>query len=415
MEVRRKAELARSASQIWRKVDTETKCQALLGIADDLMRRQEEILRANAQDLVNARKNNISGALLDRLTLSSERVRQLADAVREVAQLADPVGEVIHGKRLPSGLELRQIRVPIGVVAMIYEARPNVTADAAVLALKTGNAVVLRGGSEAINSNIAIANVLRDSLKRQGLVADTVQIIEDTDRSAVRELMRLNELIDVIIPRGGAGLIKAVVENSTVPVIETGVGNCHIYVDEGADLSKAIKIIDNAKTQRPGVCNALETLLVHHREAKELLPSLWTLLAEKKGVELRGCPKSREIVAQMSEAVEEDWSTEYLDLVLAIKVVTSLDEALGHIQRYSTGHSEAILTENYTNACRFVAEVDSAAVYVNASTRFTDGGQFGMGAEIGISTQKLHARGPMGLKELTTTKYVIFGQGNVRD
>ena len=337
----------------------------------------------------------------------------MAKAVIEVAEAPDPIGRVLSGESRPNGLRIEKVAVPLGVIGIIYEARPNVTSDAAALCLKAGNAVILRGGKEAIRSNKAVAGVLRDALEEAGLPADCVQLVEDTSRQSAQELMGLTQYLDVLIPRGGAGLIRSVKENARVPVIETGVGNCHVYVDASADLDMAAEIIYNAKCSRPSVCNAIETILVHQDAAKAALPKIKARLDEKQ-VELRGCDRARAILPGITPAVEEDWATEYLDYILAVKVVGSLEEALGHIARYSTGHSECIVTQDYTAAQRFLNEVDAAAVYVNASTRFTDGGQFGLGAEIGISTQKLHARGPMGLEQLVSYKFLIRGSGQVR-
>ena len=355
----------------------------------------------------------MSQGLLDRLQLTPARVQAMADGLLQVAALEDPVGEVLSMKLRPNGLQIGQKRVPLGVIGMIYEARPNVTADAFGLCFKSGNAVILKGGSDAIRSNQAIVGCLRKGLLRAGLPEDAVQLVEDTSRETTKELMRLNQYIDVLIPRGGAGLIRAVVENSTVPVIETGTGNCHIYVDESADLNMALDIIYNAKTQRIGVCNACESLVVHRAVAEQFLPLLKERLSRKQ-VEIRADEAACAIEPSFTPATEEDWGTEYLDYILSLKLVDSLDEAIQHINHYNTGHSEAIITSDYFNAQRFLNEVDAAAVYANASTRFTDGEEFGFGAEIGISTQKLHARGPMGLKELTTTKYIIYGDGQIR-
>ena len=352
--------------------------------------------------------------MLDRLTLTEARIHSMAEGVRQIAAQADPIGSVLEGHTNANGLKIEKVRVPLGVIGMIYEARPNVTADAAALCLKAGNAVILRGGKEAIQSNTAIAEILREAVAGEGLPEDSIQLIRDTTRESSIALMNLTGYLDVLIPRGGAGLIRSVVENSHVPVIETGVGNCHVFVDETADIDMAASIIFNAKTSRPSVCNAIETILVHKNIAARALPAIKAKLDEKN-VELRGCERTREILGDcVIPAVESDWSEEYLDYILAIKVVDSLDDALAHIAQYSSGHSEAIVTENYRNAERFLAEVDAAAVYVNASTRFTDGGEFGLGAEIGISTQKLHARGPMGVNELTSTKFIIRGGGQIR-
>ena len=386
---------------------------ALLHAAHALWSRREEILAANAQDLEAGKGLGLSQALLDRLALTEGRIQDMKTAVEEVAKAADPVGRVLSGETRPNGLRIEKVAVPLGVIGIIYEARPNVTSDAAALCLKAGNAVILRGGKEAIRSNKAVAGVLRDALEEAGLPADCVQLVEDTSRHSAQELMGLTQYLDVLIPRGGAGLIRSVKENARVPVIETGVGNCHVYVDASADLDMAAEIIYNAKCSRPSVCNAIETILVHQDAAKAALPKIKARLDEKQ-VELRGCDRARAILPGITPAVEEDWATEYLDYILAVKVVGSLEEALGHIARYSTGHSECIVTQDYTAAQRFLNEVDAAAVYVNASTRFTDGGQFGLGAEIGISTQKLHARGPMGLEQLVSYKFLIRGSGQVR-
>lgn len=412
-EVRSKALAAKKASRLVAVLTTSEKNGILHAMADALEDKAADILRANGVDLKNARKKCISGALLDRLTLNEKRIADMAQGLREIAALPDPVGETVQRWRRPNGLEVGKVRVPLGVIGMIYEARPNVTVDATGLCLKAGNAVVLRGGSEAINSNKAIAQIITEAGEKAGLPAGAVQLIEDTDRAAAEEMMRQNGLIDVLIPRGGPGLIRSVVENATVPVIETGAGNCHIFIDRSADPDMAVNIVVNAKTQRPGVCNAVETLLVHADVAEDILPRIQSALAPH-GVELRGCERARAIVPAMAAATEEDWQTEYLDLILAVRVVDSLDQAVDHISEYGTGHSEAIITNDYANARRFTQVVDAAAVFVNASTRFTDGQQFGFGAEIGISTQRLHARGPMGLTELTSVKYVVFGDGQVR-
>ena len=386
---------------------------ALKAAAQALLDRSGELLLANAQDVEAGAAAGMSAALLDRLRLTEERIRGMARAVREVAEAPDPVGRVLSGETRQNGLKIEKITVPLGVIGIIYEARPNVTSDAAALCLKAGNAVILRGGKEAFCSNRAVAQVLRDALEQNGLPADCVQLVEDTTRASAAELMSLTEYLDVLIPRGGAGLIRAVKEQSKVPVIETGVGNCHVYVDRAADEDMAAEIIFNAKTSRPSVCNAIETVLVHEEIAKTALPKIQARLREKN-VEIRGCGRTLEILPESKAAAERDWATEYLDYILAVKVVDSLDEALGHIDKYSSGHSECIVTEDYGAAQRFLDEVDSAAVYVNASTRFTDGGEFGLGAEIGISTQKLHARGPMGLEQLTSYKFLIRGSGQVR-
>ena len=389
------------------------KTAALQAAARALLARQEELLAANRADVEAGEAGGMRDSLLDRLRLTESRIAGMAQALREVAEAPDPVGRVLSGEVRPNGLQIQKITVPLGVIGIIYEARPNVTSDAAGLCLKAGNAVILRGGKEAFRSNLAVARVLRDALEESGLPADCVQLVEDTSRQSAQELMGLTGFLDVLIPRGGAGLIRAVKENSRVPVIETGVGNCHAYVDAAADLNMAADIVYNAKCSRPSVCNAIETLLVHEKIAGEALPRIKSRLDEKQ-VELRGCEKTRAILPGVAAATEEDWATEYNDYILAVKVVGSLEEALGHIARYSSGHSEVIVTEDYSAAQRFLEEVDSAAVYVNASTRFTDGGEFGLGAEIGISTQKLHARGPMGLEQLTSTKFLVRGKGQIR-
>ena len=386
---------------------------ALLHAAGALWQRREEILSANALDLAAGREAGMSQALLDRLALTESRVQGMSSAVEQVAKAADPVGKVLSGQTLANGLRLEKDTVPLGVIGIIYEARPNVTSDAAALCLKAGNAVILRGGKEAFRSNQAVTRVLREALEEEGLPGDSVQLVEDTSRRSAQELMALTDYLDVLIPRGGAGLIRSVKENARVPVIETGVGNCHVYVDKDADLDMAADIIYNAKCSRPSVCNAIETILVHRDAAEEALPKIKARLDEKQ-VELRGCERARAILPGITPAVPEDWETEYLDYILAVKVVDSLEEALEHIARYSTRHSECIVTERYSTAQRFLQEVDAAAVYVNASTRFTDGGEFGLGAEIGISTQKLHARGPMGLEQLVSYKFLIRGSGQIR-
>ena len=389
------------------------KDKALEAIADALTAHTQEILAANGEDLDAARANGMSQSLLDRLALNEKRIQGMAQGVRQVAAQPDPVGQVLEGSLRPNGLRIEKVSVPLGVVGMIYEARPNVTADAAALCLKAGNAVILRGGKEAFLSNRAIAQVMRQAVESAGLPADSIQLVEDTSRASSVEMMGLTGYLDVLIPRGGAGLIRTVVENSRVPVIETGVGNCHVYVDDAADTDMAVNIIFNAKTSRPSVCNAIETVLVHKDAAQRVLPAVKAKLDEKQ-VEIRGCERTCQILSGCTPATEEDWSTEYLDYILAVKVVDSLDEAMDHIARYSSGHSECIVTENYAHAERFLNEVDSAAVYVNASTRFTDGGEFGLGAEVGISTQKLHARGPMGVRQLTSQKFIIRGSGQIR-
>jgi glutamate-5-semialdehyde dehydrogenase len=412
-EVVEKAKAAQAAAREMGALSTSAKDHALQAMAEALIERQHFVLEANSADVRSARDAGLSEALIDRLLLSEKRIAGMAAGLRDVANLRDPVGEVIEGWRRPNGLQLMKVRVPLGVVGMIYESRPNVTVDAAGLCLKAGNAVILRGGSEALQSNVALVRVISEAAYGAGLPTGALQLIETADRAAAQQLMRLNEYVDVLIPRGGEGLIRAVVDNATVPVIETGVGNCHVYIDDSADLAMAETIAVNAKCQRPGVCNAAETLLVHTAVADEFLRRVGPALIDQ-GVELRGCPRTREILPQATPATEDDWRTEYLDLILAVRVVDSFDQAVAHIATYGTRHSEAIVTTDYERAHRFVAAVDAAAVYVNASTRFTDGGEFGLGAEIGISTQKLHARGPMGLRELTTYKYVVYGQGQIR-
>ena len=414
-EVASKGRQAREASRLLASLPTRVKDKALLAMADALEERQQFILQANAADVRRAQDKGLGEVFVDRLLLSEKRIAEMAAGLRDVAALPDPVGEVVAGWRRPNGLEIRKIRVPLGVIGIIYESRPNVTVDAAGLCLKAGNAVVLRGGSEAIESNIALVRVIGQAAGRAGVPQGAIGLIETTDRAAAEALMRLNEFVDVLIPRGGAGLIQTVVNTATVPVIETGVGNCHVFVDETADLDMAEAIVINAKCQRPGVCNAMETLLVHQEIAAGFLPRAARSLVAQ-GVELRGCERTRRIVREfeIAQATEDDWRAEYLALVLAVRVVDDLDRAIEHITTYGTKHSEAIVTRDFDNARTFCDRVDAAAVYVNASTRFTDGAQFGLGAEIGISTQKLHARGPMGLRELTSTKYVILGDGQLR-
>lgn len=390
------------------------KDEALNAIAKALRENADKIIKANDIDIENGKKAGLTKSLLDRLKLTEERINGMADGVSEVASLADPVGRVLDGRTLKNGLQIEKVTVPMGVIGIIFEARPNVTSDAAALCLKAGSAVILRGGKEAINSNKAIAEIMRDAIEGAGLPRDCVSLVEDTTRQSATELMQLSDYLDVLIPRGGAGLIKSVVENAKVPVIETGVGNCHVYVDKSADVDMAKSIIFNAKTSRPSVCNAIETVLVHKDIAEKALPEIKAEL-DKMNVEIRGCGRTRAILGDsVIPATENDYAIEFLDYILAIKVVDSLDDALAHIAKYSTGHSESIITSDYESANKFTACVDSAAVYVNASTRFTDGGEFGLGAEIGISTQKLHARGPMGLNELTSSKFIIRGNGQIR-
>ena len=412
LTVRQACEAAKAAAPALARASTARKNAGLEAMAAALDADHERILAANADDIARGRADGLSEALIDRLTLTHARLDGIAHALRDLIGLKDPIGELVRGWTLPNGLEVRQVRVPLGVVAMVYEGRPNVTVDAAGLALKSGNACVLRGSSSAISSNLVLADLLRGALEAQGLPAAAVTLIEDTSRESVKELGRMRGLVDLLIPRGGAGLIQTVVNDSVVPVIETGVGNCHVYVDAAADLDKARAIALNAKVHRPSVCNAAETLLVHRAVAEDFLPAAAEELTSA-GVELVGDADAQRLTGA-APATEEDWDTEFLDLKLAVRVVDSLDEALAHIARHGTLHTEAIVTEDRAAARRFVQEVDAAAVMVNASTRFTDGGEFGFGAEIGISTQKMHARGPMGLQELTTTKYVVEGEGQVR-
>lgn len=404
--------LAKEASVETARLLSPAKNNALMNAASALEENAKKIIDANKEDVESAIANGMKEAFIDRLTLDEKRIQAMAGGLRQVASLPDPTGETVSMKTLPNGLVVGKKRVPMGVIGIIFESRPNVTADAFGLCLKAGSAVILRGGKEAVKTNTAIVDIFRNSLKNDGLPENAVQIVEDTSRETAKEMMRLNGYIDVLIPRGGAGLIRSVVENSTVPVIETGTGNCHVFVDETAKLDDALNIVINAKTQRPGVCNACESLLVHKNVAKKFMPMVTKALFEKN-VEIRGDEEFMKIDGVL-EASEEDWGTEYEDYIISARVVSGLDEAIELIRRYSTHHSECIVTENYSNAQRFLNEVDSACVYVNASTRFTDGEQFGFGAEIGISTQKLHARGPMGLAELTTTKYVIYGNGQIR-
>ena len=404
---------AKEAEIVLRNLDTAKKNQVLEAVADSLVADSKALLTANAIDVENGRKNQMPEGLVDRLMLTEARIASMAEGLRQVAALEDPIGEVTGMKKRPNGLLIGQKRVPLGVIGIIYEARPNVTADAFALCFKTGNVVILKGGSDAIHSNTAIVDCIRRTLDENGITKDAIQLISDTSRETAGEFMKMNEYVDVLIRRGGKGLIKAVVNNSTIPVIETGTGNCHIYVDESADLQMAADIVMNAKTQRVGVCNACESLLVHEKVKDAFLP----VLAERlrtKNVEMRADEEAKALIPDAVTATEEDWGTEYLDYILSIKVVGSADEAIRHINRYNTGHSEAIITRDYNNAQKFLDEVDAAAVYVNASTRFTDGFEFGFGAEIGISTQKLHARGPMGLLALTSTKYIIYGNGQIR-
>ena len=404
---------AKEASVEAAKLGTADKNRGLLSVADELTAQQNMILEANEKDLEAAKQKGVKQSLIDRLALSEKRIGDMAEGLRQIAALDDPVGEVLYMKTRPNGLRVGQKRVPLGVVGIIYESRPNVTADAFGLCFKTGNAVILRGGSDAIHSNQAIVHAIKAGLRKERLCQDLIVLVEDTSREIVSEMMKMHGRIDVLIPRGGAGLIANVVANSTVPVIETGTGNCHIYVDETADVRMAADIIENAKTQRMGVCNACESLVIHSGIAAEVLPAIVQKL-KNHDVEIRGDERAQALSDQIEPAVEADWGTEYLDAVISVKIVDSIDEAIGHINKYNTGHSESIITRDYDNALKFQDEIDAAAVYVNASTRFTDGFEFGFGAEIGISTQKLHARGPMGLEALTTTKYIIFGNGQVR-
>ncbi|HEX3012233.1 MAG TPA: glutamate-5-semialdehyde dehydrogenase [Syntrophomonadaceae bacterium] len=405
---------ARRAARFLATASTKLKNKALMAMADSLEASSSEILTANRTDMEAGKLQGLTDALLDRLALNETRIRSMADGLREIAALPDPVGEVLSMTKRPNGLDVGRIRTPIGVIGMIYESRPNVTADAAGLCLKSGNAVILRGGEEALSSNRCIAGIISQAAQKCGIPRGAIQLVDSDDREAALLLMKMHDYLDVLIPRGGKGLKKAVQENASVPFIMTGMGNCHVYVDEFADLDKAIPIIHNAKVQRPSVCNAIETLLVHSAVAEKFLPPIIKDL-QAAGVEIRGCERTGDIVKGICTASDSDWDEEYLDLIIAVKVVDSLQEAIDHINRHGTGHSEAIVSENYSNVRKFMASVDAAAVYANASTRFTDGNEFGFGAEMGISTQKLHARGPMGLKELTTVKYLIYGDGQIRE
>ena len=404
---------AKEAEKTLMVASSEKKNQALKKIEEGLIENTDKIIEANKVDLENGEKNGMAKSMLDRLKLDKERIEGMAKGVLDVATLPEPVGRILSATERPNGLRIEKVSTPIGVIAVIFEARPNVTSDAAALCLKSGNTVILRGGKEAINSNKTIAKVMRQAVKEAGMPEDVIQLVEDTSRESANELMKMNEYVDVLIPRGGAGLIQAVVKNATVPVIETGVGNCHIYIDKNADLKKAVDIVFNAKTSRPSVCNAAESLLIHKDIAKEALVAIKNKLDEKD-VTLVGDSKAREIIPDMEKATDADWATEYLDYKMSVKIVDSVEEAIDHIYKYSTGHSECIVTENAGTAEKFMNQVDSAAVYLNASTRFTDGGEFGFGAEIGISTQKLHARGPIGLPELQSFKYKIYGDGQIR-
>jgi len=412
-EVRDKALLARQTTSKLAALTTEQKNAALIRMAEELIAQQEVILTANQEDLKLGRESGLSTSLLDRLALNEKRIREMAEGLKLVAELPDPIGETLESTRRPNGLEIRKIRVPIGLIGMIYEARPNVTVDAAGLALKTGNAVLLRGGSSALRSNLAIVRVLHDALADTAIPPQALQIIENPDRASVDELLKLNGLVDLVIPRGGQSLIQTVVRNASVPVIETGAGICHTYIEADADVQMALEIAFNAKVQRPSVCNSMETLLIHEQFAREHLASIVARFRDA-GVQLRGCARSRELAQGILEATEQDYATEYNDYILNLKIVDSLDEAIAHIETYGTKHSECIVTNNEELAARFLQQVDAAAVYHNASTRFTDGFEFGYGAEIGISTQKMHARGPMGLPALTSSKFIIYGTGQIR-
>lgn len=411
LEICRKA---KRASAELAKLSAEVKNKALHEMAEALEKNTGVILEANGKDVERAKARGVKEALIDRLILNKSRIGNMAKCLREVADLPDPVGEIVGTWTRPNGLIIGQLRVPLGVVAVIYESRPDVTSDASGICLKSGNAVILRGGSDAINSNVAIGDVLSEAATKAGIPDGAIQVVSTTERSVATELMKMREYVDALIPRGGAGLINAVVENAKVPVIETGVGNCHVYVEQDADLDRAVDIVINAKCQRPGTCNSAEKLLVHKNVAQSFLPKVISVLREN-GVEVRGDEETKRIVPDVKSTTEEDWYTEYLDLIMGVKVVTGLDEAINHINKYGTKHSESILTKDFNKALKFIKEVDAAAVYWNASTRFTDGNQYGLGAEIGISTQKLHARGPMSVQHLTTTKYFVLGRGHIRE
>lgn len=408
------AKNAKLVSKKLRTLSTDMKNNALLNMADSLEKNAHIIIEANKKDIKNAKEKGLSKAMIDRLTLDKKRIKTMADGLREVVALPDPVGEVLRMWKRPNNLQIGKMRVPIGVIGIVYESRPNVTVDTAGLSLKAGNAIILRGGSEAIHSNIAITKILREALKSTQIPENSIQLIDVTDRAAVTEMLKMDKFIDLIIPRGGPALINMVAKNSLIPVIKHDKGLCHVYIDDGADLRIAEKIAFNAKVQRPGVCNAMETLLVNEKIAKSFLPKFSKKLADA-GVEIRGCSQTKRLLPSVKKATKKDWDTEYLDLILSIKIIKDIDEAIEHISIYGSGLSEAIVTTNYNRARKFLNEVDSSAVFVNASTRFTDGNQFGLGAEMGISTQKLHARGPMGLEELTSTKYIIFGEGQIRE
>lgn len=405
---------AKASEKAMRCASTEQKNKALAAIAAALNEKSGEILKANGLDLDAAAKNGMSAAMQDRLRLTEERIKGIADGVEDVIKLEDPIGSADSGTVRPNGMRITKIRVPLGSIGIIFESRPNVTVDAAALCLKTGNTVILRGGKEAYNSNKCLCGIMREAIEKSGLPADAVQFVDDTTREVTTELMKCNKYLDVLIPRGGAGLIRAVKENASVPVIETGVGNCHVFVDESADFNMAVNIVDNGKTRRPSVCNAVESLLVHEKIADKVLPLIKARLDGHK-VEIRGCERTAAVLGECVVPVtEEDYATEFLDYIIAVRVVSDIDEAIEHISKYTSGHSECIVTNDLANAERFKSEIDAAAVYVNVSTSFTDGGMFGLGAEIGISTQKLHARGPMGLRELTSMKYIIEGSGQIR-
>ena len=413
-EMRKKALSAQKAAYEVMSISTSSKNEYLIRLSKALIDNKDYILTENKKDIIFAREKDTKESLIDRLLLTEKRIQNMALSIEEIVALPDPIGEIIDGWRRPNGLYIEKMRVPIGVIAIIYEARPNVTIDSLALSFKSGNVVILKGGSLAINSNIALVNIARNAAKDVGITPNIVNLIESTKREDIIPLLKMNDCINLVIPRGGYGLIKTVVENSSIPVIETGVGNCHIFVDSTADLDRAIDIVINAKTQRPGTCNATEKLLVHKDVAESFIPHVIKALKDKN-VEVRGDEEVQKIVPEIIPISDEDWDTEYLDFIIGVKIVHNIDEAIGHITKYGTKHSEAILTNNYKHAEKFVHNIDAAAVYVNASTRFTDGGQFGLGAEIGISTQKLHARGPMGLKELTTYKYIIRGSGQIRE
>lgn len=404
---------AKDASRESAKLGTDEKNKGLFAVADELCKQSAYLLSENEKDVQEAESKGVKKSLIDRLRLTEQRIEDMAEGLRQIAGLEDPIGEVLEMKNRPNGLRIGKKRVPLGVIGIIYESRPNVTADAFGLCFKTGNAVILRGGSDAIHSNLAIVHTIKEALRKEKLPQDLILLVEDTSRETVQQMMKLHDYIDVLIPRGGAGLISTVVENSTVPVIETGTGNCHIFVDESADIEMAVDIIENAKAQRMGVCNACESLVVHEGIAKKAVPEIVKRLKLHQ-VEIRGDERAQELMSEIVPATEEDWGTEYLDAIISLKIVDSIEDAIHHINQYNTGHSESIITNDYDHALKFQDEVDAAAVYVNASTRFTDGFEFGFGAEIGISTQKLHARGPMGLLALTTTKYIIFGNGQIR-